>query len=450
MRSDADRAGLPSRACPADRVSLPLGLTLYRGLVGLLGPLAPMILKRRIARGKEDPERWRERLGHARLDRPAGRLVWVHAASVGESLVALTIAERLTRAHPGLTVLMTSGTRTSARLIAERAGERVLHHFVPIDRLDAVRRFLDQWQPDLAVFAESELWPNLIVETARAGTPMALVNARMNAASLKNWRRWPQSARWLLSCFDWIGPADQRTARGLSRLLGGELSPVGNLKLEAEAPAPDPEKLAGVRLAAGGRPVWVAASTHAGEEDILIEAHLRLLERHPGALMILAPRHPERAGEVMEWLRTKGLSFARRSAGESPQRETPVWLADTLGEMGLWFTASPAAFIAGSLKPGIGGHNPLEATRAGAVAISGPHTASFEDVYQAYGKAGAVMIAQSAGDIARAVEAVWRGEGPGPDTGREAIRALSGGALDITIQALDHLLDPPPEPDEDD
>lgn len=430
-------------------MTLPTGLTLYRLAMAAAGPFLPALLARRARAGKEDPARSRERRGLASLPRPAGRLVWIHGASVGESLVALTLAERLTGRDDGIHVLVTSGTRTSANLVAERKGARVLHQYVPVDRLDWVRRFLDHWQPDLAVFAESELWPNLVIETARAGTPMALINARMNEASLKSWRRWRSSARWLLACFDWIGPADRRTAEGLSALIGEPLVPVGNLKLEAAPALPDPEKLQAVREAVGGRPAWVAASTHAGEEETLIAAHAALLRDRPDALLILAPRHPERAGEIAGLLGREGLRFARRSAGETPDPGTPVWLADTLGEMALWFVAAPAAFIAGSLVDGIGGHNPLEATRAGAAVISGPHVASFEDVYAAYREHGGVLVADSAEEIAAAVRRIWSGEGPAPEAAAAALAALSGGALDVTLDALEALLRETPGTEEE-
>ncbi|TGY87230.1 3-deoxy-D-manno-octulosonic acid transferase [Marinicauda algicola] len=430
-------------------MTLPTGLTLYRLAMAAAGPFLPAVLARRTRAGKEDPARSPERRGLASLPRPAGRLVWIHGASVGESLVALTLAERLTGRDGGIHVLVTSGTRTSANLVAERKGIRVLHQYVPVDRLDWVRRFLDHWQPDLAVFAESELWPNLVIETARAGTPMALVNARMNEASLKSWRRWGASARWLLACFDWIGPADRRTAEGLSALIGEPLVPVGNLKLEAAPALPDPEKLQAVREAVGGRPAWVAASTHAGEDETLIAAHAALLRDRPDALLILAPRHPERAGEIAGLLDREGLRFARRSAGDAPDPDTPVWLADTLGEMALWFVAAPAAFIAGSLVDGIGGHNPLEATRAGAAVISGPHVASFEDVYAAYREHDGVLIADSAEEIAAAVRRIWSGEGPAPEAAAAALAALNGGALDVTLDALEALLREIPETEEE-
>ena len=296
-------------------------------------------------------------------------------------------------------------------------------------------------RPDLAVFTESELWPNLIETAHQSGAKLALVNARLNETSLKGWSRWPASARTLLSRFDWIGAADARTAEGLTRLRGAPVKQLGNLKLETGLPDPDPAELAAARKAVAGRPVFVAASTHSGEEAILAEAHRQILKDTPDALMILAPRHPERAGEAEAALANAGLSWVLRSAGRTPSTETHVWLADTLGEMGLWFSLAPAAVIGGSYVDGIGGHNPIEATRAGAAVITGPFTASFDDVFAAYDAEMARTVCSNAAETARAVLQIWSGEGPTAAAAERAVSALSGGALAATLDALAALLE---------
>jgi 3-deoxy-D-manno-octulosonic-acid transferase len=430
-------------------MSYPAGLTLYRAATRALSPLAPLALKRRAAKGKEDGERLNERRGRPAQARPEGELIWIHAASVGESLVALSLADALKIARPQASILLTSGTATSAKLVAAQAPDGVTHQFIPADRLKYVRRFLDHWRPDLAVFVESELWPNLIVETARTGAKMALVNARMNAASLKNWARWRRTAAWLLACFDWIGAADARTAEGLSRLSGEEVEMAGNLKLEAAPRGPDPSALAAALAAVAGRPLMLAASTHDGEEALILDAFETARAIHHEALLILAPRHPERGDTLAKMVETRALSCARRSKGEAPDADTAVWLADTLGEMGLWFALKPAAVIAGSFKTGIGGHNPVEATRGGAAVISGPHRDSFSDVYDAYEAQGAVATATDADALAEAVQAVWRGEGPAAAAGEAALAAMSGGAMARTVERLAALLEPDPEPEDD-
>jgi 3-deoxy-D-manno-octulosonic-acid transferase len=417
------------------------GLALYRVLTRLAGPLAGPLLAHRARAGKEDTNRLGERRGLAGIARPEGELIWLHAASVGESMIALSLAEALCAARPRAHCLITSGTLTSASLVARRGASRVIHQFPPVDRADWARRFIAHWRPDLAVFTESELWPNLIEATHASGAKLALVNARLNEKSLRSWRRWPDTARTLLSRFDWIGAADLRTAEGLSDLAGRDIAMLGSLKLETGTPDPDPAALASVKRAIAGRPVFVAASTHAGEEAILADAHRQILEHHPTALMILVPRHPERAGDAEAALDTAGLSHVRRSAGEVPGPDTRVWLADTLGEMGLWFTLAPAAVVCGSYIDGIGGHNPIEATRAGAAVISGPYTASFDDVFAAYDLERARTVCSNAAETAQAVQEIWAGGGPNAASAERALASLSGGALDVTLGALTSLLE---------
>ena len=232
---------------------------------------------------------------------------------------------------------------TSARLMAKRLPPVARHQYLPIDTLSAVTGFLDYWKPGLAVFAESELWPNLVIETAQRGIPMALVNARMNDRSLANWQKRPDSARYLLGCFDWIGAADSRTRDGLENLTGKAVTLAGNLKLEVRSEAPDPQALAQIRKRFDGRPVWLAASTHPGEEATILHAHALTLKVHPDALLILAPRHPERGDEVARLIDKQGFRFVRRSAGEIPSANQQIWLADTLGEMALWYGAARLA-----------------------------------------------------------------------------------------------------------
>jgi len=421
-----------------------LGLALYRGVTRLAGPLAGPLLRRRARAGKEDPYRLDERRGIAGAPRPDGELVWLHAASVGESLIALSLAEALCEVRPRTHCLITSGTLTSAALIARRGAARVIHQFPPVDRPGWARRFIDHWRPDLAVFTESELWPNLIEAAHASGAKLALVNARLNEASLRGWRRWPGTARTVLSRFDWIGASDTRTAHGLTALAGRDVARLGNIKLEIAPPDPDPESLAQARAALAGRPVFVAASTHSGEEAILAEAHRQILKTRPDALMILAPRHPERAGEAEAALVNAGLSHVLRSNGDMPDPRTQVWLADTLGEMGLWFALAPAAVICGSFIDGIGGHNPIEATRGGAAVVSGPHTASFDDVFAAYDRETARTMCSDAAETARAVLDIWAGNGPSVAAAERALANLSGGAMALTLEALTGLLEARP------
>lgn len=417
------------------------GLGAYRTATKLAGGVVfGQLLIKRVEAGKEDAHRLPERRGEASEPRPDGALIWLHAASVGESLVALSLAEGLIERDRTRQILITSGTRTSAELISRRSGPNLRHQYVPADSPAWVRRFLDHWRPDLAVFTESELWPNLVLETAARGVPLALANARLNEKSLNGWRRWPHSAKAILSAFDWIGAADGRTAEGLGYLLDGEVVQTGNLKLEAGLPDPDPEPLNQARAALGARPVFTAASTHAGEESTVIAAHGEILKTRPDALMILAPRHPERADDVAAMVERAGMSAVRRSQGDLPGPDTQVWIADTLGEMPLWYALSSVTVVCGSFLDAIGGHNPIEVTRAGSAVITGPYAASFAEVYAAYDAEEARAIARTPQDLAVAIEAVWSGAGVSVAAGLRALDALPGGARAATLDALEALL----------
>jgi len=376
-------------------------LALYMCASRLMTPLAPWILNRRIRHGKEDPARIAERLGRPGKDRPDGRLVWLHGASVGEGLTMLPLIDAIRVTAPDVGILVTTGTVTSARRMAELLPEGCLHQYAPVDTWGAVRGFLDHWRPDLAIWIESEFWPRLMHETARRGTPMALVNARMSARSARSWRHVRGMARWLLDLFSLVIAQDDETIDRL-RALGanpGKLEGGGNLKVAIEPPGCNADMLDAARGVIAGRPVWLAASTHAPEEEIAAEAHRMAMASLPGLMTILAPRHPARGDRIEELLRGYGLNVARRSTGREPNAETDVWLADTLGEMGLWFRLAPVAFIGGSIAP-MGGHNPFEPAALGSVIMIGPEVANFAPAYAALEREDGVIRVTGATEIA--------------------------------------------------
>ncbi|WP_421785734.1 3-deoxy-D-manno-octulosonic acid transferase [Hyphobacterium sp.] len=410
----------------------PWPLFLYRWLTIVSAPLSGMLLEQRARRGKEDPKRLTERFGRASHARPPGFLVWLHGASVGESLLLLDLVRRLSE-QTDWHFLVTTGTTTSAELMTRELPEGAVHQYVPIDRPACIRRFFDHWRPDAAVFVESELWPNLLMEMRKRGMPAALANARMNAASLEGWSKRRTSAQYLLSAFKWIGAADQRTQAGLSAILGRDVQQPGNLKLQTAPLSSNAVERDALRNALAGRPVWLAASTHAGEDGILLDAHRIILRDNPDALLILAPRHPERGDDLAAEISASGWHFARRSNGGIPESDDQVWLADTLGEMSLWYALADQAFIAGSLIDGIGGHNPVEATRLGCAVITGPYTASFDDVYTAYAEENALIVAADAEAIARAL-----GSDPTRrhSNAEHALERLTSGAMEETLRAL--------------
>jgi 3-deoxy-D-manno-octulosonic-acid transferase len=365
-----------------------LGLILYRGVTALAEPLAGGVLRGRAKRGKEDARRLPERLGYAGVARPEGPLVWLHAASVGESLSILPLVQRLRAERPGTAVLVTSGTVTSAELLARRLPDGAIHQFAPVDAPGVARRFLVHWRPDLAVFVESELWPNLLLGAKKRGARLALLSARITEDSAAGWRRAPAAARTLLGGFDLILAQDAASAVRLEQM-GGRPEAVANLKLVGEPLTADAKAVAALRKAVGKRPAVLAASTHPGEEELIASAVPE------GALLIVAPRHPERGEAVEAALQGLGLTTARRSQHQPIHTATNAYIADTLGEMGLLFSVADVAVMGGGFSPGIGGHNPLEPARLGVPVVSGPETFNFAEVYADMAHAGAAIVTEA-------------------------------------------------------
>lgn len=349
----------------------------YLGLTALLSPLAAPLLRRRLAAGKEDPQRWREKLGQTTLARPAGPLVWLHAVSVGEGLSVLPLLSALTRSSP---VLLTCTTVTSARLMADRVPAGVIVQFLPLDLPGPVRRFLRHWKPDVAVMVESEFWPRLIHQTHRRAIPLLLVNARISDASMARWSRLRGLSRALLRRFSALAAPDSAAADKLVTL-GADPAAVrvtGSLKRGANRLPVDTADLARLRDATAGRPLWLAASTHPGEEAMIAAAHRQIRETLPDALLILAPRHPDRAAEIIATLKAAGHHVSQRTTGALPAGD--IYLADTLGELGLWFDLCPVSFIGGSLVA-VGGHNAYEPALHASAILHGPMVANFADLY---------------------------------------------------------------------
>lgn len=362
----------------------PAGLAL-RGwllLTRAIEPLLPWHLKKRLARGKEHPERWREKLGHTDAPRPAGRLVWLHAIGLGEVLALRGLIARLAVLEPDLHFLVTSGTRASAEVFGRNLPPRTQHQFAPLDAPGPARRFLAHWRPDLSIWAEQELWPGLVYRTAQRGVPLALVNARMNAAAFARRRKGAVLYRDILPRFALISAQEAATAEHLRALGAGEVRVDGSLKAIAPPLSDAPDSRAALATEIGNRPLWLAASTHPADEALVIAAHKLYLQSHPDALLILAPRLPDRADDIAANLRAEGLSMARRSLGEMPGANTQVYLADTFGEMGVFYRLARIAFIGGSMSE-VEGHNPWEPVALGCSVLHGPRTANFAADYAA-------------------------------------------------------------------
>jgi len=382
-----------------------LGLGFYMMISRRLRRMGERTLARRLALGKEDANRINERRGIAGLPRPEGTLIWFHCASVGEVLSIQELIKLLAYDDPNLSFLLTTGTRTSADLMASRLPPRCQHQYVPIDIVPYVAAFLDHWKPDLAIWTESELWPALITLTDKRKVPMLLLNARMSAASAKKWRWFPGFAKSLLSRFQHILVQDGVTHQNLLRLgvKKSKLELTGSLKEGASAPSCDENMRASLAAQINGRPLWLAASTHDGEEDIATKAHCIALRSAHRLLLIIAPRHPERGPDIQRQLQEFGITVGLRSRGDKITAETQIYVADTLGEMGLWYRLSPISFIGGSLTK-IGGHNPFEPASLGSAIIYGPFVFNFAEIFQRLKDAKAAKMVKNEKELASAVQ----------------------------------------------
>jgi 3-deoxy-D-manno-octulosonic-acid transferase len=370
-------------------VSLPLSLALYRAATTALEPFAPLLLERRAKAGKEDRARLHERLARPTVMRPSGPLVWLHGASVGESLSILPLVERLRTERPDAAVLVTSGTVTSADLLARRLPAGAIHQFLPVDTPGGAKRFLDHWRPDLAVFVESELWPNLLLSAKARGVKLALVSAKLSDKSYAGWRARPFAAQELFGGFDLILAQDGRAAERLTSL-GGMVAGEADLKFGSDPLPVDAAVLAGLRARLGDRPVLLAASTHPGEDEIVLDAWRALADR---PRLVIVPRHPDRGAAIADLALAAGATVGLRS--RTPDDDAEVIVADALGELGLWYRLADLAVVAGSLAPGIGGHNPLEPARLDCPVVSGPHVENWLTVYADLRDADGVAFADA-------------------------------------------------------
>ncbi len=414
----------------------PLTLRTYARVTAMLTPVTALLARKRLRQGKEDPERVQERRGEATVDRPPGRLVWLHGASVGEFLSIIPLIERLQAR--GVTVLVTTVTLTAASLAARRLPPGVIHQFMPWDVPAYVERFLRYWQPDLAIFAESELWPNLILRTTARGTPLIQVNGRISERSFKGWQRVPRSIKALLSRFELCLMQTVDDARRIEALGAPRVSTTGNLKFDVPAPEAEPGAAMALAQAIGYRPVFLAASTHEGEDEIVLEAHRLIAPRLSNLLTIIAPRHPERGNAIAALAEAGGLQACQRSRGELPRVRHAVYVADTLGEMGLFYRVAPVAFLGGSLIRH-GGQNPIEPAKLGAAVMHGPHVFNFAAVYDALAANHAARQVTGAEDMAEGALLLLsdkRERVRQREAAAETVESL-GGALDRTLAAIE-------------
>lgn len=416
---------------------------LYRGLTSAGAPALQLWLQARQGRGKEDPARLGERMGIAGKARPPGAIVWIHAASVGESLSVLPLVTALRARWPGIGIVFTSGTVTSAQLLAERLPPGCIHQYAPVDVPAWIDRFLGHWRPGAVLWIESEFWPNTIAAIRRRSIPLALINARMSPRSFARWRLAAPVLRPPLDAFVPCLAQDETIAARLVALGARDVRCLGNLKFDA-APLPaDADELARLRGALGARPVWLAASIQPGEAPAIVAAHRALAGGHKGLITLVVPRHPQRGADIAEVARSAGLTAVRRSEGTLPAAGTDLYIGDTLGELGLFYRLARAVFIGGSLVAH-GGQNALEAARLDGAIVFGPHMFNFPEVTTALLQTGGAEQIAGDGALAPAIDALL--SNPGMAEARAAaarVVADSGrGTVDRVVTAIEPLLAP--------
>jgi 3-deoxy-D-manno-octulosonic-acid transferase len=401
-----------------------------------------LLLNIRGQQGKEDLDRRGERLGFAGRPRPDGQVVWVHAASVGEMNAILPLIDSVLASNADVHVLLTTGTKTSAEIAARRLPARALHQYIPLDVPQYVTRFLDHWRPSLAIFTESDIWPNLILGTSERGVPLVLVNARMSPRSIRRWQKFAGIGRPLFSRFAAVLAQNAQIARAIKWLGAPNVITAGNLKIDSPPPPINTDALATLRGAVGGRPLFLAASTHPGEDAVIAAAHSLMRREVDGLLTIIVPRHPERGGGVAATLGELGLTTQLRTHSPAPDSETEIYVADTIGELGTFYSISPVALVGGSLVEH-GGQNPIEAVRLGSCVLTGPFVHNFSDAYTALFREGGAVEVRSSDDIARQVSLLLHDQLAAARMRQSADLALQslGGALAKTLGAIQPILE---------
>ena len=416
---------------------------LYLAFSQVSGPIWRYLHRKRLQKGKEDPARISEKYGISPYPRPSGRLYWFHALSVGESLALLPLIDRALDDDPEASVLLTTSTATSVAALAKSdLPARAQHVLLPIDTAQAVRRFLDHWRPDVAVFAELDFWPRLMIDTHRRAIPMILVNSRMSPSSFESRGRLRGLMRDILQLFDALLVQETESAERFKKL-GADADKIvvaGALKAAARPLPADRVELDALKQSIGNRPVWLAAATRDVEEAAMIRVHKTVVQSHPRALLIMAPRFLESADEIEAEASRVFSHVARRSRNEAPDDETNLYIADTIGEMGLWYRLAPISFVGHSLGPEgkpLGGKNPYEAAALKSVVIYGPSVADFSETYQALQDGSAAVFVEDEQALTAAVLRLLVVEERAPiQEAADRVIEARRGVLDVTWAAI--------------
>lgn len=404
----------------------------------------PLILGRLLYRAWRAPayaRRWSERFAIGGDLRPGG--IWVHAVSVGEAIAAAPMVRELLKRHPQLPITLTCMTPTGSEQIRKLFGDQVGHAYLPYDLPWLQRRLVRRLQPRIAIIMETELWPNMVAECKRAGVPVVLANARLSERSARGYQRVSPLVGPMFAALDWLAVQSAAEAERFIALGARQeaLAVTGSIKFDLKPPAAVLEGAAQWRSQWGQRPVWIAASTHAGEDEIILQAHQQILKQHPQALLILVPRHPERFDGVARLVQQSGLSLVRRSSGAQPAAGDQVFLGDSMGELLQFYACADVAFVGGSLIAG-GGHNYLEPAALGVPVLSGPHRFNFTEISDLLEQAGALIEVADADGMAGQVSQWLRDPALASTAGNagQAVVKANQGALEQLLEGIARLL----------
>ncbi len=423
-------------------------LLLYRTLTTLLEPCIHVLWAVRAAKGKEDSGRKKERFGRPSITKPSQRIIWIHAASVGESHSIIPLLKVLHNRYTEHSILLTTNTQSSAKLISKKLPERAFHQYIPYDIPRVIRRFLRHWNPEIAIFVESELWPNMIVQTAKQTRAMLLVNGRMSERSYHRWMSIRSVIQPLLQSFNIIHPGSRFDDVRFKNLGAEQAKYVGNLKYDAPALPADAGVTGKLLGTIGDRRLWLASSTHPGEEELIADAHQQIKDTHSEILTIIVPRHPKRAEKIIAALKEKKLTVARRSLEEPITQDTDIYLADTFGELGIFYRMVGIAFIGGSLIPQ-GGHNPIEAAQLDCAVVAGPHMHNFRAIVTEFEEAHAIARVKDAATLAETVSLLLRDQETQQtlaENGLELVKQKRG-VVDNVMEELSPFLEPTSQED---
>ncbi|MDQ0998277.1 3-deoxy-D-manno-octulosonic-acid transferase [Phyllobacterium ifriqiyense] len=418
-----------------------LALSTYRWAGAIIFPVVGAYVAFRASKGKEERGRQGERYGVASVARPSGPLVWVHAASVGETSAVTPLVEAIV--EMGIHVVLTTGTVTSAKMVQDRLGDRVIHQYVPLDLKPAVDRFLTHWQPDLAVICESEIWPMTILELGTRRVPQVLVNGRLSDRSFAAWNKRASIAEALFENLAHVVAQSDVDGERFRTLGARPVTVSGNLKVDTAVPPVDNSQLVALQKMIGPRKTWAAISTHQGEEEIVAQVHQMLKARHRDLLTIMVPRHPDRAAEVAALIETMGMKVALRSRNDPIDADTDIFIGDTIGDMGLYLRMAEIAFVGRSLTAQ-GGQNPLEPAMLKSAILSGRNVQNFRDSYQRLIKNGAAKLVRDKDMLAGAVNYLFNNPAERQimiDAGLKTVEDMRG-SLSRTMTALEPYLQP--------